>query len=466
VGVRIVDFELRTLDLRTRMPFRYGIAAMSDVPHLFATATVAIGDSVSVGGAADLLPPKWFTKDPDSSAEADRRDMLAVIEAAFRRASTLGERDTPFELWRALDAAQAAWAEPLGYPALLWGFGVSIVERALLDAFCRTEGTTLERAVLENRLGIRLDAVYPELAGLDPAGLLPPVARRSIAVRHTVGLTDPLTAVDVAPNGGIDDGLPQTLAEAIERYGLTHLKIKLSGRPDQDLPRLSRIVVLTEEHAARCRFTLDGNEQFPDADSFHDYWGRLEADTRLREWCAEGLLFVEQPIARDQALSPLTRETFLAWPDRPPTIVDESDDRTGRLLDALECGYAGTSHKNCKGVFRGIANACLLAHRKGSSAAQLVLSGEDLCNVGPVALMQDLAVVALLGLDHVERNGHHYFSGMSMFPRGVGECLLREHPDLYERAQSGIVQLAIRSGAIKLDSVVEAPFGSRCGTCL
>jgi len=45
------------------------------------------------------------------------------------------------------------------------------------------------------------------------------------------------------------------------------------------------------------------------------------------------------------------------------------------------------------------------------TANEVVLTGEDLCNLGPVAFLQDLAMMALLGIEHVERNGHHYFAG-------------------------------------------------------
>src|SRR5439155_284989 len=79
----------------------------------------------------------------------------------------------------------------------------------------------------------------------------------------------------------------------------------------------------------------------------------------------------------------------------------------------LSSGYAGTSHKNCKGVFKSIANAGLIARRRRQDpSARFVVSGEDLSNIGPVALLQDTAVVATLGITHAERNGHHYFKGL------------------------------------------------------
>jgi hypothetical protein len=89
-----------------------------------------------------------------------------------------------------------------------------------------------------------------------------------------------------------------------------------------------------------------------------------------------------------------------------------------------------------------------------------VLSAEDLSNVGPVALPQDLAVVATLGIDHVERNGHHYFRGLSMLPRAGVEPLVAAHGDLYRRLpDDGTPAVRIEAGRVSIGSVVAAPFG-------
>jgi hypothetical protein len=88
-----------------------------------------------------------------------------------------------------------------------------------------------------------------------------------------------------------------------------------------------------------------------------------------------------------------------------------------------------------------------------------VLSAEDLTNVGPVALIEDLAAVATLGLAHVERNGHHYFRGLSMFPEPIQDRVICHHGDLYRRHERGFTTLAIERGRIDVGSVVAAPFG-------
>jgi hypothetical protein len=136
-------------------------------------------------------------------------------------------------------------------------------------------------------------------------------------------------------------------------------------------------------------------------------------------------------------------------------IIDESDDSLDAAARALRAGYSGTSYKSCKGVFKGIANACAMRGEGGQNA---IISAEDLSTIGPISLHQDLAVIASLGIPHVERNGHHYFRGLSMFPRSVQKQILAAHGDLYE--DIAFPTMHIRGGAIDVGSVVDAPFGS------
>src|SRR6185436_19923246 len=121
---------------------------------------------------------------------------------------------------------------------------------------------------------------------------------------------------------------------------------------------------------------------------------------------------------------------------------------------ALQLDYSGTSHKNAKGIFKGIANRCLLHHeQRAQPEKHFLMSGEDLCNVGPVALLQDLNVMAALGIESVERNGHHYNAGLSQFPRLVQEQVLKAHADLYHASPSDWPTLTIQNGALALGSV-------------
>ena len=144
--VSIKDIGLNVLNMKTRMPFRYGIASLESVPHLFLRVTADIDGTTAVGVAAEGLPPKWFTKNPDTSFAEDLDEMLAVIRQAVPLALDSPVAESPFDFWLQLQARQEAWAAETSYPPLLWGFGVSMVERALIDAFCRAIGCTFEQA--------------------------------------------------------------------------------------------------------------------------------------------------------------------------------------------------------------------------------------------------------------------------------------------------------------------------------
>ncbi len=88
------------------------------------------------------------------------------------------------------------------------------------------------------------------------------------------------------------------------------------------------------------------------------------------------------------------------------------------------------------------------------------MSGEDLCNVGPVAVIQDLAMMATLGIKSVERNGHHYMAGLSQFPKTTQMQVLDAHPTLYIQSEQGWPKLNIQNGEIQLNTVNHHAFGT------
>src|SRR5829696_9371451 len=100
--------ELFRFEHRARIPFRYGIATMTECPHAIMRLTFEIGSEIHVGLAADHLPPKWFTKDPQRALDDEIDEMLRVIRAAVTHGRTI-RAETPFLFWRELYAVQAAW---------------------------------------------------------------------------------------------------------------------------------------------------------------------------------------------------------------------------------------------------------------------------------------------------------------------------------------------------------------------
>jgi hypothetical protein len=452
-------FEFFVRHTRTRFPFRYGIASMTEVPHLFVRTKVTAGEKSSFGLSSEGLPPKWFTKDTTTTFEQDLPQMLQAISQAAKLAEKIARSPVSFfDFWRELYRQQSAWADARHIASLLANLGVSLVERAALDGLCRVAGEPLHRLVARNRLGLRLGEIHAELGQAQPADLLPAAPLPSCFVRHTVGLGDALAPADIAPAERVDDGLPQDLESSIREYGLRYFKVKLFADTERDLARLRELSRLLEREAGEKYFvTLDGNENFKSFEAFRAFWRKAANEPALRQLWPR-IIVVEQPIHRDQALNEDLGPALRGWTDRPRLIIDESDGTLGDLPRALALGYAGTSHKNCKGIVKGIANACLLEKRR-RAGEHVVLTGEDLCNLGPVALLQDLAMMSLLGIEHVERNGHHYYRGLTLWPAEWQETVLATHGDLYARHRDGFACLKIREGRVALASLNAAPFG-------
>src|SRR5579862_371902 len=142
--IKICETDIHLLDLRTRMPFKYGIATMTEMPMAFVRARVEVAGRQSLGISTDLLPPKWFTKDPSRFIEGELMEMLAVIEKAAQFSIGM-EGETPFHIWRELYEAQLFWGSRENLPPLLVNFGTSLIERAMLDAYTRALGKPFYR---------------------------------------------------------------------------------------------------------------------------------------------------------------------------------------------------------------------------------------------------------------------------------------------------------------------------------
>jgi hypothetical protein len=229
-------------------------------------------------------------------------------------------------------------------------------------------------------------------------------------------------------------------------YGHRWFKLKVGGGIDQDIARLGAIASVLDRSAAPYRASLDGNEQYDGADAVVALWRRMAATPALRRLC-ESIAFIEQPINRKTALA----RDVGALAALKPVIIDESDADLDAFPRALALGYSGVSSKACKGLYKSLINAARCAREVAAGGCGF-MSGEDLTTQAGLAVQQDLALVAFLGLDHVERNGHHYVNGMAGLPADEQAAFLAAHPDLYER-RHGAVRLRIADGMLAIGSL-------------
>jgi hypothetical protein len=201
--------------------------------------------------------------------------------------------------------------------------------------------------------------------------------------------------------------------------------------------------------------SLDGNEQYASAEGVAELVAGIRSTPALaRLWSSTA--FIEQPIARKLALDEDLRGADLG----KPVIIDESDGELDAFERARDRGYAGVSSKTCKGFYKSLLNAArCAAWNREPSATRHFLSAEDLTTQAGLSVQQDLALVNVLGIAHVERNGHHYVNGMAALPEAEQQAFLAAHPDVYERSH-GAVRLAIRDGRIRLASLHGPGFAS------
>lgn len=444
----------------TRIPFRYGATCLTTCPQALLEVVVEVDGRKAIGHAGDCLPPGWFDKTPNIAYEQQISDMLRAIAMGNRAFQAASEGGVPVFLawWDAYRAVQEEAASH-GINPLLASFGLSLIERAAIDAVARVAGLGFARALRENLFGVEPGRVHPELAGLAPRDWLPTDPLDHVLVRHTVGLGDPLTTAEIADVDRVADGLPQSVEEHIERNGVSYFKVKLSNRLEADRDRLTAMSRLVESLRGNdYRLTLDGNEQYKTESDFNSFLEMLAGTPELATLRAN-VLAIEQPLERTIALDPTHTSAIRSLSRWRPVIIDESDATVDSYDMAIEVGYRGVSSKNCKGPFKSVLNAGLTWLRNGRRReGAYLMTGEDLCSVGVVPVQADLCLAATLGLPHVERNGHHYHPGLSYLPEQSRRAAMAAHPDLYEE-RSGIIAAAVHDGRFRIGSLHGPGFG-------
>ncbi|MEP6941372.1 MAG: enolase C-terminal domain-like protein [Betaproteobacteria bacterium] len=450
--LRVVAVELFERPVRLRLPFRFGAVTVTACPQAFVRAAIEFEDGRRAhGSAAEMMVPKWF----DKSAHRSDADNIDDLRDALRRAAhaytSATELHTAFGHFANHYRPLMREGSRCGVNDLTTNFGAAVLDRAVLDALCRALGTSFADVVRVNAAGIDA-SLTDDLRGFDLDGFLRTLRARShIAARHTVGMLDPLEG-----NAPGEDALPRTLRQVIAAYGNTHFKLKLGGDPEADIGRLTDIAAVLD-HLPSYAVTLDGNEQYPDLDTLARFCERLDAAPQLA--CLAGrTLYLEQPLPRSLALDVAAQ----AVPRRWPLLIDESDATLDAFPRAKVAGYHGVSSKSCKGVYKSLLNAARCAQWNAAEcSSRFFISGEDLTMQPGLGVQQDLALAALLGLRHVERNGHHYVDGFA----GGGastpeqERFLVACPGLYERSH-GSVRLSIRAGVIDLAGCATPGFAS------
>jgi hypothetical protein len=438
IAVRDIAFFERPV--RFLRPFRFGAIAIDAAPQVFVRVDIEIeGKGTFVGVSAEMLVPKWFDKRPHLTPEqtvAELRRALMIARDLYLNRSGF---ETAFGLHANRIAAQVEACANEDIPPLAAAFGPAEIDKAILDALLLGLGVNFFDGMIGNIAGIDA-SLSPDLANADIAQFLKERHRvERVAIRHTVGLDD-----KVEGEGGV--------ADAKENTGARYFKLKLNGDPEADAARLIRIGSELSTLSHDYKVTLDANEQYADLAALGALMERLDRDGALQPITAK-LLYIEQPMPRD-----ITRQSPLGALANRDFIIDEADDSYDAFPAARKLGYHGISSKSCKGIYKAIVNATRAA--KWSAAGEtFFITAEDLTCQAGLGVQQDLALGALIGVSHAERNGHHYVDGFGEAPAAEAQAFLAAHPDLYA-SYGDRIRLSVHDGDLLTGSLTAPGFAS------
>ena len=438
LAVRDIAFFERPV--RFTRPFRFGAVVIKSASQAFVRVEIEVeGKGAFVGASAEMLVPKWFDKRAQLSPEqtvAELRRSLAIARGLYLNYQGF---ETAFGLHARCISTQVEACAKEDIPPLAAAYGPAEIDKAILDALLRSAGVNFFDGMAGNIAGIdaRLSA---DLEDEDITQFLRRCRRlERVAIRHTVGLDDKVEGA-----GGV--------ADSNENAGARYFKLKLNGDPEADAARLTRIGAELATLSHDYSVTLDANEQYADLAALNVLVDRLDGDSALKTIAAK-LLYIEQPMPRDT-----TRQSPLGALSRRDFIIDEADDSYDAYPAARALGYRGISSKSCKGIYKSIVNATRAA-KWSAEGEKFFISGEDLTCQAGLGVQQDLALGALIGVTHAERNGHHYVDGFGEAPAAEALAFLAVHPDLYIRDGDSI-RLSIQSGDLVTGSLTTPGFAS------
>ncbi len=446
--LRVLAVEVFERPFHLRMPFRFGLHTLTHARQALVRVTIELaGSHTATGYAAEVLLAKWFDKRPELTPEDNERQLRKALANAAR-AYQAERGQTPFGLFANTYQPLMQDGAAADLPPLVVGFGAALLDRAVLDAVCRHHGVGFWQAMRHNLPGITPHAVAPDCAGFDFNAFLAALQPlHMLHARHTVGMLDPLTAQDAAQAADRPgDGLPVSLQDVIATYGNTHFKLKLGGDAEQDMARLGDIAQVLDRLPEPYVVTLDGNEQYGDAQALAELCQRMQAAPALRR-LVDATRFIEQPIPRAMAFN-VALDSLAAF---KPLLLDESDGTLDAFPRGRACGYQGVSSKSCKGLYKSIINRARCAQwNRDAGRPDCFMSAEDLIIQPGLSLQQDLALAALLGIPHIERNGHHYVDRFAATPEDEAQAFAAAHGDLYTTAP--LPALRIQQGQITVTS--------------
>jgi len=437
--VRIASVSVEYEQHRFRTPLKFGGAIMSHcvIPNVRIRVERPGGRSAEGFGSMPLgnvwaFPPRYVP--PDQSLEAMKRltEAVAGVVRAHREWGhpiDLGTQLHP-ECFRRADEISRDMKLASPIPKLCSLVVISPFEAALYDAFGKANAINtfngLGRDFVAHDLALYLDKRFKGKY-LDGYTLRQP--KPAMPLYHLVGALDPLTDADIKER--INDGLPETLPEWIERDGLTHLKIKMNGDDlGWDVDRVLRVDAIAAETqkrrgVSRWFYSIDFNERCRNVQYLLDFFSRI---SEKQPAAFERIQYVEQPTDRDLKAHPENKMHQAA--KIKPVVIDESLTDYESLLLAREQGYSGVALKACKGHTESLLMAA------AALEFSMFITVQDLTCPGASFIQSAELAARIPTVAAIEGNARQYCPS-------ANKAWARRCPDLF----------VVRNGAVRTGSL-------------
>src|SRR4029078_9973047 len=193
--VKLEEVERYERPMAMRLAFRFGVITVTEGVQAVIGVRISLPDGRSCQGvAAEALAAKWFEKSPEFTDAQNLDQLRQSLDIAIDHYKARG-LDTPFGLFAGTYRAQQERGAQLGLNPLVASYGPALLDRAILDALGKATGQSFATMIAANVPRISATDLTPDIESSHLASFLAGLKPRdSLALRHTVGLVDPLTA--------------------------------------------------------------------------------------------------------------------------------------------------------------------------------------------------------------------------------------------------------------------------------
>lgn len=350
--MRVESVDVKIRDYPLTKPFTIASGTIIGVPQVFVTLVVSDGKRVVKGFGHNSISPIWSDRRAVSLDEKLDQEMRCIKDIA--NDMTRFEFEDPFGFYNKFCRGKYEDLPDLAYITT-----VSPFDLALWDAYGKMFGRNVFDLDIKNM----------------PGGI-----PRNPEIMYTFGVGD----------------VPASVRRVIEEYGISSIKMKLTGNPEKDAESVNRISSVDGVN----NIVADANESYK---SIRD----LKYFIKHAHVSLDGLFAIETPFPRDSDIDINALETNI------PVIADENLVTHNDVEGLNKLGYKVLALKPSTRTFAGFLSSLGEARKRGMKCVVM-----DLTTGPPIGYAVQIASASKMGGVLTEANGRQFYNWDGLVDRG------------------------------------------------